>query len=608
MATDTFLGRFPPFEGLDDEALRRVAEQVREERYPRGTVILRQGGAPADSMYVVVSGSADFLVDGRALDVMREGDVFGHMSLVTGEEPVASIRAREDMVCFSLGREIALEILGTRPGSRFITDSLRRRYNDVADAGRSQPIRTVDMTVGSLLHRTPLVCDPSTSVTDLARLMAETHESAAVFETVDDRIGIVTDADLRTRVLAQGLDPATAAIEIATAPAATVTQDTLAAEALFQMVEGGYHHLPVVSRSGAVAGVVTETDVIGFGADSPFAIRAAVERAADAAEAVEAATRLPGAVAALVDADVVAVHIGHIVGATIDVLTRRLLDLAFERHGPAPVGWAWLAFGSLGRHEQALHTDQDHGLAYAGTKDDEARLDPFFSSVAEFVTQGLEDAGIPRCDGNMMATSAGLRRSVEGWVDQLEGWIDKRERHAASIASVVFDFRQVAGPLDVGPTLSRVVRTAAGHGGFMGRLAALALAHEPLAGRFRDFNVEGSGPHTGTLDLKHGGIVPITDIARFHALSAGVSTHRTLDRLRMAAELGRIDQQTRAGLEEAFTLMWQLRLDHQVACFRSGEPADDFIDPDGLSPVRRQGLREAFRLITRAQETLNPRA
>ncbi len=236
------------------------------------------------------------------------------------------------------------------------------------------------------------------------------------------------------------------------------------------------------------------------------------------------------------------------------------------------------------------------------------RLDPSFAAVAEFVTQGLEDAGIPRCEGNMMAVSAGLRRSVEGWVDQLHSWIDKHERHAASIASVVFDFRQVAGPLDVEPILNPVIRTAAGNTGFMRRLAALAQAHEPPAGRLRDFTVEGSGPHAGALDLKHGGIVPITDIARFNAMPAGVSTHRTLDRLRIAAELGRIDQTTRAGLEEAFTLLWQLRLEHQVACIRAGTPADDFIDPDTLAPVRRQGLREAFRVITRAQKALSPPA
>ena len=154
--------------------------------------------------------------------------------------------------------------------------------------------------------------------------------------------------------------------------------------------------------------------------------------------------------------------------------------------------------------------------------------------MAEFVTQGLQDAGIPRCTGNMMATSGGLRRSVEGWENQLERWIDKRERHASEIVAVVFDFRQVAGTLEIAAILDRIVRGAAGDAGFMRRLAAQALEHQPPAGHFRGFVVEGSGAHAGSLDLKHGGIVPITDIARFHAVSAGISAHRTLDRLRIA--------------------------------------------------------------------------
>jgi CBS domain-containing protein len=605
MGVDSFLRRFPPFDGLDDEALRQVADGAREERFPDGSVILRQGGDPADSLYVILRGSVEVVADGRVLDAMGEGDVFGHMSLVTGEEPVATIRTTEDTACFTFEREVATEILGTRAGAEFITETLRRRFDDLAKAARTEPIRTADMTVGSLVHRTPLVCDPSASVAEVARAMADAHSSAAVFTTADDHLGIVTDVDLRVRVLADGLEPTTAVRQIATVPAATVAEGVLAAEALFRMVQGGFHHLPVVSVSGALVGVVTETDVIGFGSDSPFAIRTAIEGAADVEGAVAAARRLPGAVAALVEADMNAVHIGHIVGATIDVLTRRLLDLAFDRHGPAPVAWAWLAFGSLGRHEQALHTDQDHGLAYEGTRDDEERLDPYFSEIAEFVTRGLEDAGIPRCKGNMMAVSDGLRRSVEGWVDQLGTWIDKHESHAAEIVAVVFDFRQVAGPLDIEPVLNRVVRTAATHGGFMRRLAARALAHEPPAGRFRDFIVEGSGRRAGTLDLKHGGIVPITDIARFHALAGGVSAHRTLDRLRLAAAVRRIDPTTQAGLEEAFTLLWQLRLEHQVACVRAGEPPDDFIRPNTLTPVRRQGLREAFRVITRAQRALS---
>ena len=191
--------------------------------------------------------------------------------------------------------------------------------------------------------------------------------------------------------VAEGLDHSVPVGEIATAPVATVSEDVMAAEALFQMVQGGFHHLPVLSASGDLVGVVTETDVIGFGADSPFAIRSAIERASDPSSVNEAARRLPGAVSGSSIRRRRRAHRAYR-GRHDHSLTRRLLDLAFERHGPPPVAWAWLAFGSLGRREQALHTDQDHGLAYSGTKDDETRLDPYFSSVAEFVTQGLEDA------------------------------------------------------------------------------------------------------------------------------------------------------------------------------------------------------------------------
>jgi CBS domain-containing protein len=155
------------------------------------------------------------------------------------------------------------------------------------------------------------------------------------------------------------------------------------------------------------------------------------------------------------------------------------------------------------------------------------------------------------------------------------------------------------------PILDGFVRVAAGDAAFMRRLAVQALEHESPAGHIRDFVVETSGAHAGSIDLKHGGIIPITDIARFHAIAAGISSHRTLDRLRLASDVGRIDEATRMGLDEAFTLLWQLRLEHQVRCVRAGTPPHDFVDPDGLSTMRRQGLREAFKVIGRAQRMVS---
>jgi CBS domain-containing protein len=477
----------------------------------------------------------------------------------------------------------------------------------LAAADEEQPIRSPETTVGSLMRGTPVLCDPSTSIAGVARAMTEAGMSAAVI-AFPEGPGIVTDVDLRTKVLAVGKDPQTSVGAIATAPVATIAADALAAEALFQMVEGGYHHLPVVSASDEVIGVVTETDVIGFGGDSPFAIRTAIEHGSDAASAVAAALRLPGSVAALVDGGVDAVHVGHVIGATVDVLTRRLLDLAFEQHGSPKVPWAWLAFGSLGRREQALHTDQDHGLAFDAEGEDEERTRTYFGDIAAFVTAELERAGMSRCPGNLMAVNPRLRLSLDEWVGAFERWIGGQQEWVAGAASIVCDFRRVAGPLEVEARLDRLVRAAGKQPGFLPRLAAHALENKPPTGRVRDFIVQGSGEHAGSFDLKHGGIVPITDVARVRMVETGVSAHRTLDRLRLASEAGRIDDATREGLEDAFRLLWQLRLEHQVECVRAGREVDDFIDPKTLPSVMRQGLREAFRIVAREQRAINVEA
>lgn len=586
-----FLERFPPFDKLDADQLRRVAERARLERFPAGTVIIQRSGKPSAFLYVVVEGSVEVIGEGEVIDEMREGDSFGEMSLLTGEEPTATVRAKDDAVCLLLDRDAAVDVLGTRSGAAFLTATLRRRFDRLSTAADQAPIRSAQATVGSLVGASPVLCSPSDPVAEVAQAMVDARASAAVV-TSGEGLGIITDVDLRTKV-------------IATTPAATIAEDALAAEALFQMVQGGFHHLPVVSSTGKVIGVVTETDVIGFGADSPFSIRSAIERAPDESAAVLAARRLPGSVAALVEGGVDAVHIGHVVGATIDVLTRRLLDLAFDEHGTPPVAWAWLAFGSLGRHEQALHTDQDHGIAFDATKDEEEQLDPYFERVAISVTRGLELAGLPRCKGNMMAVSSGLRRSFPDWVDALGSWMRGRDKHAAEIATIVLDFRQVAGPLDVRPALDGVVREAGSDPGFIHWMMKHALEWKAPTGRMRDFVVESSGEHAGSLDIKHGGIMPITDMARTLAVSAGVSSHRTLDRLRLSNEAGRIDATTYVGLEEAFRLLWQLRLEHQAGCVRSGSAPHDFLDPEKLSPLRRQGLREALRIVSRAQRVVS---
>ncbi len=268
--------------------------------------------------------------------------------------------------------------------------------------------------VGSLVRRAPITCDRHTTVADASRLMASERVSSVLVPARGDW-GILTDRDLRTRVLAAGRSAETPIDEVMTFPVTAVPNETAAEEVLLLMLEHGFHHAPVLDSAGELRGIATDTDLLALERASPFALKSAIERARDGNEVVRIAAQLPRTVAALVDARMDPVSVGRIVGVTIDTVTRRLLDLAILMLGEPPVPWAWLAFGSQARHEQALRTDQDHGLAFDAGDADDSEVQPYFADLAHRVTDGLESAGIPRCAGHVMAENPAVRPSVDVW-------------------------------------------------------------------------------------------------------------------------------------------------------------------------------------------------
>jgi CBS domain-containing protein len=328
-----------------------------------------------------------------------------------------------------------------------------------------------------------------------------------------------------------------------------------------------------------------------------------IEGAADDRSAIAAVRELPERTCQLVDDGADAMQVGRVIGSSIDALTRRLLASALEETGEPPAAWAWMALGSEARLEQALHTDQDHALAYDPGDRSGDDVDPYFAELAERVTAGLESAGIPRCTGDAMAITPALRRSLESWKEAFRGWMSDVAPEGSLFSSVAFDHRRLAGQLDIGPAFQSVISTAGTrYPGFLQHLGRRALGHKPPTGFVKDFVVEHKGEHAGRLDVKHGGITIITSIARYYAITAGRSETSTLDRLRAAQAAGELDAESVQAMEEAFRLLWQIRLEHQVRQVRAGEQPDDFVDPSRLGPIQRLGLKEAFRIIGKEQQ------
>jgi CBS domain-containing protein len=421
----------------------------------------------------------------------------------------------------------------------------------------------------------------------------------------DDLLGIVTDRDLRTKVIAGGTDPSAAVAEVMTTPVITVRGDAMADEALRLMLEHGIHHLPVTGADGSVTGVVTDTDLLGLERSVPFTFLRNLDRAETSDDVLALMADLPSVVIPLVEAETDPVDIGHVIASAIDATTRRLIHVAIADLGDPPGPWAWLALGSEARHEQSLVTDQDHALVFSAPGVPAEETEAYFAELARRVTDGLVEAGIPRCRGGVMAETDAWRADRETWTQTFREQLALSDVGGTAFSNIALDYRRVAGALDIETTLDGLVRKAAAEGWLVRKLASSALELRPPTGFVRGSLVHWDGARAGAFDVKRGGVTPITNLARTFAVASGASSNRTIDRLRAAASLGALDLDLAVGLEEAFRLLWRIRLRHQVTQRRAGDPADDLVDPGALGPLTRRSLREAFKVITAGQRLLS---
>jgi CBS domain-containing protein len=285
----------------------------------------------------------------------------------------------------------------------------------------------------------------------------------------------------------------------------------------------------------------------------------------------------------------------------VDSLTVRLIELSIKRRGPAPCHWAWLALGSSARREFTLGSDIENALAYDGAG--ETDVDGYFAAIAADVTRGLAQCGFALDPNDVLASNELWRMPGSEWADVFRACLDAPDRSHLIRANVAFDFRQVAGALDVTPPLVAVLRRAKEHPDFLRRLARSATDFKPPLG-FRGALVTHSKDTHG-VDLKRGGAIPITNLARFFALSNGVTISSTADRLAAVKETGALDVETAEALREAFEIVMRLRLDHHAEQIEGGAKPDNVVDPAQLPPLTRTQLREAFRAVAHAQKKLS---
>jgi CBS domain-containing protein len=605
-----FLGSRPPFDAVSADDLARVAAVTATEVSPGGTTIFHQGAGPVEDLRMVRSGSVEVVLDGRVLDLLGPGELFGQASMISGLPTGFEARAGEDTVCYRIPADVVRPLLARPDVLAFVARSIVSRPPPVAPP----PADPGQRRVAALIRRPPLLCPADAPIRAAAQQMTAAGVSAVLVRH-GATVGIVTDRDLRSRVIAAGRSPDEPVSAVMTEPAYTVSADRLGGDVLLDMLERNIHHIPVLSPAGEVLGVVDDGDLVAAEGRMPLLLRRAIGLAQTQADLAAAAAGLNPALVALRDAQVPAEQVAAVRSVVLDALIRRLAELAVRDAGPAPVPFTWFALGSLARREAVPSSDVDSALAWAG--DDEAvghgqrpagpgegdGAAGYGRRLAGAVNDGLRACGLPPDAQGANAASPLFARSLTSW-QVLERSLseDPTQDKALIMASLITDSRPVfsTGPLPGGG----LWQVSPDHPDLRRLLAQFALSFRPPTGFWREFVVEHSGERRGQLDLKHGGLIPIVDLARWAGMGAGVTSGSTMDRLRAAEAAGTLAGPEARTLMEAFGFISSLRLDHQVEQLRRGEPPDDFIDPKTLNPLARSYLREAFRAVASVQAGL----
>ena len=577
-ATDpiAYLRATAPFSALPPALFEGAARAVDVAYHPAGTWLARAGGPPLQHLHVIRKGAVRLERDGKTLQVLEEGELFGYASLLSGKSSL-DVQVEEDLVAFRIPEEAFRALLGDARFASHFADALSDRLKA---ALAHSPVATfqpdLGLEVGQIVRDPPVWVEPGATVGEAARAMRAAHATAVLVRGA--RPAIVTDRDFRNRVLAEGLGP-DAPIAAAASPAPrTVSTETPIHEAWTALLDAGGHHLPVV-RGGEVVAVLGATELLRCTAQGPMAVLRRVERLSSREGLPGYAAQVGKMVASLLAGGLDALRIAGFVARLNDTLVGRIVRMAEAELGPAPAPWAWLALGSEGRSEQTLLTDQDNALVHADGADP-----AWFAAFADRVNADLEAAGFPRCAGGYMARR--WTAPLSEWAGWFAGWIDAPSPEAILRAGIFFDYRRVAGALDVGP-LDAALAAAPRKPPFLRFLARAALEFRPPPALL--LRLQGT-----SVDLKAHGIAPVVFLARCYGLEVGGAPRGTLARLEAAAQAGNLAEEVLGEASEAYRFLVGLRLRLQLR----GAAV-----PGGLSALERSRLKDALRAVRRLQES-----
>lgn len=603
----------PPFDNLNEHdfafALENMAAmylstESREEIIRSGSVLL----------YLVRSGTYDLVSqDNRRLERLEQGDLFGFPSLLSGRTVSNRIEVVADGIVWTWSADVFHKLRQRSPDfERYFLDAhsrrlLREHYvtqpNLTTDTGVSE--HAGDWTVkpiSSVLHRDVVTIQPTATIRDAALLMSQQHVSSVLVTNEQSLLGIMTDRDMRHRVVAEGLSYNTVVTDVMTHNPQVIGHENSLFDALTLMGQWNIHHLPVVNADDQPVGVITVNDLMQQQRSEPVVLLRALFKAADKATLVAEAAQIPeylqGFLLSLAGRVRDITILGRLITSLTDAITRKLIGFYEQQQGAAPVPYAWLAFESQARQDQTPDSEQTNGLLFADAITRSERR--WFAGLADYVCNGLAECGLPFASHQIMAKNPQWAMSKLEWRNHYQSWLKSSDTNTLLLSLHVADSRFIAGNKYLYRQYRQELAQDAQNPYYLSAIARYINTLTVPIGLF--YRIRSSADKDGHyLDIKKHGIAILNQIIRLYSLAEGLTVASIPERFTSLKQSELLTTEEIENLHEAWYFLTDLRLQTQFA-ERNADMPNHTVDPASLTTMQRRQLKAAFRVIKEAKQ------
>lgn len=538
-----FLKEYKPFDNLTFQELSDIATNIRVINLEKHAVLFQNNDPLHDSFYVVASGVINLTTIADAeetiLNKCHEGDIFGLRPFFAKNNYMMTAKAREESIIYAIPIAVFRPFVANNSdvlnfllesfavNSRHTKDSMNSNGKLLSDSDYLDQQTEMQYIQSLNYNNSPLTTEASSIIKDVAILMTDSMVDNIVICEKNHPIGIVTNADLSSKI-ATGRYPITETIDkIMSSPVVTVIENVSLAEAQLLMLKHNVTHLCVTkdgTSKSVVKGIISEHDLIVAQASNPGVLIKEIKRSQLPKDLKQIRDRLSDLIQNSIQKNIPISHVSNIASEINLAIIKRAVELSILDLGSPPARFAWLSIGSQGRKEQLLLTDQDSILIFEDVTPEKYReVKDYFLRLAKRTTSILEKVGYEYCPNGHMGSNMLWCKSLSDWTKQYNSWMNTPGENSNDLSSIFFDYEIVFGEAKIEEAIENVIfKNAVNNTLFFDFLGNDALKRNSPLSFFKKFIVEEEGPNKDKFDIKTRALMPLIDGARLLILNANI--------------------------------------------------------------------------------------